>query len=251
MSPALLLTRPRTQAGRFARALAERMGAQAPEAVIAPLLEIVPRPLPDPEEAARAAGLIFTSENGVAGFAAQAARRDWPVWCVGTRTAAAARAAGFAPVRSAHRQGGNAEALLRLLCETRPETPLLHLRGAHARGDLAERLTAAGLPCTAQVVYDQQPCPLSPEARALLSRHGDVIVPLFSPRSARLLVASLPSATRAQLWPVAISAAAAEAWQAARADPVCLAARPDAKAMLGAVQRIAARLRLERAQRKD
>lgn len=250
----ILLTRPRAQAERFARALGGAMAAQGPKVAISPLLAIMPRPLSDAGAARRAAGLIFTSENGVAGFVAQVARRSWPVWCVGTRSAAAARAAGFATVRSAHRQGGDAEGLLQLLCAQRPQAPLLHLRGAHARGQLAERLTAAGLPCTAQVVYDQAAQPLTPEAHTLLAQPGDVILPLFSPRSARLLVAELAHPA-ARLWPVAISPAAADIWSSARSEQPALAARPDARAMLQAVQtlaqQLATRQRLETTRRKD
>ena len=76
-----------------------------------------------------AAGLLFTSANGVRAFAAASPRRDLPALAVGDATAAAARAAGFADVASA---GGNV-ADLALLVRRRLEPEagaLVHSRGA-------------------------------------------------------------------------------------------------------------------------
>jgi len=228
--PAVLVTRPQAQAERFAARLAERL----PEAraVLSPLLAIAPVALEAPMPDAR--GLIFTSENAVAAFAGQNDRRDLPVWCVGARTAAAALRAGFSRVRSAAAGGGDADALLEQLLRQRPSGPLLHLRGAHSRGDLADRLTAAGLPCSSVVVYDQPALSLTPPAVALLSGDSPVLLPLFSPRSARLFLDAAETVT-APLHPVAISPAVAGVWHAVRAEDVRIAARPDAEAMMDAL----------------
>jgi uroporphyrinogen-III synthase len=241
----LLLTRPQAQAERFALAARSRLGVL--NVVISPLIEIVPRSKVVVPKGV--AGLIFTSENGLAAFAALSARRGLPVWCVGGRTAAAARAAGFDRVRSAGPAGGDAEALLRLLLADAPRGPLLHLRGAHARGDLAARLTAAGLPCDEAVIYDQRALGLNAPARAALSGAGTVLLPLFSPRSVRLFLDDC-GVVGARLVPVAISSAAAAPWQAVRPEPVTVAARPDAAAMLDALAAAATRLRLEGEGRK-
>ncbi|MGY6411395.1 MAG: uroporphyrinogen-III synthase [Alkalilacustris sp.] len=240
-TPVLLLTRPRAQSERFAAGLAGCL-ATLPR-VISPLIEIVPQTLAvDPEPYAT---LIFTSENGVASFAAQSGLRDRPAWCVGPRTAEAAAKAGFA-VRSAEAEGGTAEALIGALRVARPATPLLHLRGAHAVTDLAGRLTAEGLACGETVVYAQQECRPSAEALAALAGTRPVLLPLFSPRSAALAAgavrAARGSATGAgavgRLHPVAISAAAAERWR--RSWPgesrVVVACSPDAKGMTEALE---------------
>lgn len=231
--PILLLTRPALQSARFAQQVSARVPGFG--LVIAPVIEIAPRMLgcrPDDY-----AGLIFTSENAVATFAAAWPGRGHPVWCVGARTAEAARTAGFARVSSAADGGGDAEALLRLLQTEQPEAPLLHLRGAHARGDLAPRLTAAGLPCDAWILYDQVARPLTPEARTALAGPVPVVLPLFSPRSATLC-ADGASDARAPLFPAAISPAAARAWQSLRPEPPVVADRPDSAAMLDAVSGI-------------
>jgi len=230
--PIVLITRPAAQAAEAAAALrAARPGLRV---VTAPLMEIVARPLAVAPEGY--AGLIFTSVNGVAAFAAASGLRDRPVWCVGDATAAAARETGFAAPVTAGPAGGDAESLLRLLLGARPDGPLLHLRGAHARGDLAPRLTAAGLPCDATVIYDQTEIPVGPEGRDVLTGRTPVVLPLYSPRSARLAArAILHVSATAPLHPVAISPAAAEAWAATRTEVPRICTRPDGAAMLQAV----------------
>lgn len=270
--PILLLTRPRAQSERFAAGLAGPLAALP--RVIAPLIEIVPQPLAlDPTPYAT---LIFTSENGVAAFVAASGLRERPAWCVGPRTAAAAADEGFA-VQAATAAGGTAEALIGCLRAARPATPLLHLRGAHAVTDLAGRLTAQGLDCDEAVIYAQEELPPSEGALAVLAGSAPVVLPLFSPRSARLAAAaagqarattarpgggpfdgaspqggrcrggSFGGAKRAPLHAVAISRAAAELWCAARPDEegsVTVAPRPDAEGMIealtGAVRRLSA-----------
>lgn len=228
-APTLLLTRPRAQSERFADAFSCRGGAQG--IVIAPLMEIVPQTL-DMNAVAEAKALIFTSENGVEGFVTQCARRDLTAYCVGPRTASAAAREGFNVVQA----GGDAEALFALLQSVQPPQPLLHLRGTHAAGNLATRLNDAGLRTLEAVVYDQRARPLDRAAQALLESPGAVVLPLFSPRSARLLLEALSSVTLlAQLHPLAISPAAAEVWSASRPETPLIAARPDAEAMLDAL----------------
>ncbi|PQO24371.1 uroporphyrinogen-III synthase [Rhodobacteraceae bacterium WD3A24] len=228
---AVLLTRPKAQAEDFADQLRAALGPR--EVVIAPVIEIVPRPataLP-----AGIGGLIFTSVNGVAGFAAMGGRRGLPAWCVGEATARAARAAGCDAIAA----GGDAEALLQLLVQSRPEGPLVHVRGAHAAGRLTERLVAAGIDARALVAYDQNSRALDSAAHALLAREAPVLLPLFSPRSARLVAAEVAQTPlRARLLVCALSQAVARAWRDMRpADAPEIAARPDAAAMIAAMRR--------------
>ncbi|WP_201156325.1 uroporphyrinogen-III synthase [Rhodobaculum claviforme] len=231
--PILLLTRPRAQSDRFAASLTGCL-ARLPR-VVTPLIDIVQQPLTlDPTPYAT---LIFTSENGVASFAAQSPLRARPAWCVGPRTEAAAREAGLAVT---HRpDGGTAEALITALRAAHPDTPLLHLRGAHAVTDLSGRLSAAGLACDEAVVYAQQEVAPTPEALALLAGARPVLLPLFSPRSARLAARMMPEPhAQAPVHVVAISEAAAARWRAARqtsADTVTVARQPDATGMIAAL----------------
>lgn len=221
-TPILLLTRPKGQSDSFAQACREA-GFKG-DIVISPILEIVGRPL-----AARPAPgttLIFTSANGVHHGAVQADLRGFHAFAVGDTTAQAAQAAGMICISA----GGDVEALLAAL--QGHDGPLLHLRGAHAAGDLVRRLRAKGRVADEAVVYDQRPCALSPPALARLGGTHPVIVPLFSPRSAQLMRTAALGAT-APLHPIAISTAAASAW--GQSDSITLAASPDAAAMLRAI----------------
>lgn len=208
----LLLTRPMPDSRRIAAMLADW------PVVIAPILRI--EPVAHDAAALQAApGLVFTSGHAVASAGPGQGRL---ALCVGSRTGDLARAAGF-DVREGD---GFAESLLPLIATA--GMPLIHPHGRH----LARRLPVPGV-----VVYDQLPQPLTPEALALLSRPDPVVLPLFSPRSARLLSQALAGAV-APLWVVAISDAALAAFEAPAARAV-VAARPDAPALVAAIGQIA------------
>ncbi|AMJ46055.1 uroporphyrinogen-III synthase [Cereibacter sphaeroides] len=229
--PAVLLTRPEAQGARFAAALAEALGpvrlVTSPLMVPAFLVPAIPL---------RPDALIFTSETGVEGYRRLAAPELSDVrraWCVGNRTARAAEAAGLA----AHSAEGDAERLIAAILAADEPGPLLHLRGAESRGEVAPRLAAAGLTAAEAVVYDQRPQPLSSEARALLTDGAPVIAPLFSPRTARLLAQELARiGGTGPPWVAAMSPAVAEAAAALPVARLSVAARPDAEALLQAVK---------------
>ena len=184
----ILLTRAAAASERFAVALRESFGAGA-RVVISPLMcpvYLTPTLPPGPFDA-----VILTSETG-----AEAARRisaegaDLPrqAFCVGDRTARVAAAAGFHP-QSAQ---GDADALVRVIVTAMRRGRLLHLRGHDSRGDVVQRLRTAGLEAQEAVVYDQMPCDLTFEAKAMLAAPEPVVLPLFSPRSADLVAQSGP-----------------------------------------------------------
>lgn len=183
----MILTRPRAQSEAFAAALAETLPGRFAPVVVAPLVEIVLHPVPVDLDGV--AALLFSSANGVAAFVAACADRARPALCVGEMTAAAARAAGF----TARSADGDVIALAALAAASwRPgDGGLLHVRGRHAAGDLVGALASNGVPARAVELYEQVAQPLSPAARALLAGAGEgaagVVVPLFSPRTARIL----------------------------------------------------------------
>jgi len=221
--PAILLTRPADGAARFADALRARLGDV--DIVTAPVLRIegtgaLPDLSDDPV-------VIFTSVNGVAhggvaGFGRQAL-------CVGDATAQAAMDAGF-DTKSA---GGDARDLLAMIAADPPRKPLLHLRGAHATGDQASDLRALGLRARDLVVYDQVAQPLTAQALDLLDGEDGVIVPLFSPRSARAFARQHRG--RAPLDVIAISRAAADAAADLPRRSLTVATEPQARAMIDAI----------------
>jgi len=199
----ILLTRPVEASARFLGEL--RDAGVTLGAVISPVLRIVPRRVEVATQGYR--GLIFTSVHGVAAMDGHPGVAGMRAFAVGARTAAAARGLGMVC-----RDGpGSAAALsARLLANPLPG-PLLHVRGAHTRGDIAASLTAAGIQTDELVVYDQQVETLSDEARALLASPGALFLPVFSPRSAAALAAQVADAVAA-LRVVAISPAAGQAW---------------------------------------
>ncbi len=228
MHACLLLTRPLGQSRCFAEKM-RKAGWRGPM-MIAPLMQIDLIP-PDPAVLDEADILIVTSQHGVAALNRATTARHWPIWCVGARTAATARAAGFPQVYQA---GGDAQALRAALLATAPDGRILHLSGRHVAMDLAAELDSAGVSVTALVVYDQSPLPLSDAAHDLLAGEArDVVLPLFSPRSARLMSAALDGIGRvtARVHLLALSDAVAEACHGVGATSLRVAMRPDAEAM--------------------
>lgn len=218
--PTILLTRPAPASRKFAQRLRDA-GVTAP-IVTSPLMRINPVAVSLPEGLR---GVLFTSMNGVAAVEG----RSLPAWCVGDATAAAAARAGWQAISA----GGDAEALYKRVLADAPHGPLLHLRGEHARGDLAQRLSTAGIETSETVVYRQTTEPLGPEARRLLSGNSPVLVPLFSPRSAETFLAE--GSFRAPLVGIAISTAVADILAKAGVARIDVAAEPTADAMIGAI----------------
>jgi uroporphyrinogen-III synthase len=100
--------------------------------------------------------------------------------------------------------------------------------------DIVAELAASGLMATEVVSYDQPALSLSDEASAALSEAGLLMLPLFSPRAAKLASAVFAPA-HATLAVVAISAAVAKAAAALAPAQIVVAERPDADAMLEAL----------------
>ena len=230
--PLVLLTRPRAASERFAKALRAEVGPV--QVAILPLMEIAP--LVAGLDLDGVAALIFTSAAGVEVFARLTRNRDLPAWCVGDRTAEAARDIGL----KATSAGGDAAALVALMAEARPDGRLLHLHGAHTRGDVAERLAAANLRAEARAIYDQVSVPAGGAFAAALDHDGPVIVPLFSPRSAKLF-AEVPRSDAHGVHPVALSTAVRAALPQALAARTVTADSPDAPAMIRAMAGVISR----------
>lgn len=231
----VLVTRPRDDGEAFAAALLARLGARV-RPVLAPL--IAPRYLSPPLPAGDFAAVVFTSAQAVEGARRLAVTLPRPAWCVGRKTAAAATAAGF----KATSADGAAEDLLKLILSKPPDGRLLYLRGSDTRGNLLERLIASGVHTDCAIVYTQEPQPLTQEALGLLRTPRPVLVPLFSPRTAGLFRAALPPDRHASLHIAAISISVADALADLPRAALAIALRPDARAMLDAVESLLAGL---------
>ena len=229
--PILLLTRPEPAASRFARLVRAKLGDRL-AIVISPLMAPVFLPAALPKDDWQ--GTIFTSETGVEGLRRLTARRG-PALCVGPRTAEAATAAGW----QGEVLGGDAARLVAALSVAPRQGAWLHARARDAAADLVSPLRAAGMQVAEAIVYAQEPCSLSEQARSVLDGRIPVIVPLFSPRSARLFVAEAQEAL-VPVNVVAISKAAADAAEPLSPARVEIAPTPDAPGMLAGLLRLLA-----------
>lgn len=236
MQPTIVLTRPKAQSAAFADALVAARGVALP-ILIAPLMRIDPVTPPDfgkPDH------IIFTSVNGVD----QAKELGVPIsttaWCVGDQTAQAAACYGF----EVHNAKGNSDDLVTLMTAAKPRGQIVHFHGAHVAGRIAERLTDAGLTCEGRVVYaqvDENP----PDAlRAAFDQTAHLIVPVFSPRSAKLLAQTLPHHAPISL--IAISAGVAEVCKMIPSVEVVTSEFPDKKSMIAATLDVFAALCLRK-----
>lgn len=232
--PTLLLTRPEPASRRFAGQARAALGADLP-VVIAPLMatRFLEPELPAAVSDGAPVRLVLTSETGVAAFCRLSARRDMPVWCVGPRSAEAARQAGFADVLDG---GGDAAILARqIAAEGADGPPLIHVRGRDVAGSLAQILGAAGIRLAEIIAYAQDAQPLDDAARSLLAGPAPVLLPLFSPRSARLLSEATGGGPTAPLLVAAISPAVADAASVLRPAALAVATSPDAEGILDAL----------------
>jgi uroporphyrinogen-III synthase len=163
---------------------AERLVALGFQPIIEPVFEIEPTEgvtLPAFD------ALAFTSANGVRAFATLSPRRDVPVFCVGARTAEAARAAGFGDATSAD---GDVSALARLIPGALPQgARLLHSGNEESRGDLTGRLIARGIAAAFVATFRAAPAKSPGPALAahLTGKPSFDAVLIHSPRAATIL----------------------------------------------------------------
>ena len=226
MTIAVLITRPERSGLALADQLRTRWGCGV-EMVLSPIMRI--EDTGATPELQQAKTLIFTSQHGVAAFVRQSDRRDLPCYAVGPATAEIARSEGFNVIATA----GDAESLLAEVMAARPPSPCLHIRGDHAAGEVAQRLTAAGVLTTEAVLYRQTAQPLSNQAQECLRRETPVILPLYSPRSAELLFSELRAT--APLYVAALSTNVAAQVPKGSVNSLSVAKRPEAEAMLEAM----------------
>lgn len=182
----LLILRPEPGASETA----ERARALGLETVVAPLfaIEAVAGP---PVEEGRFDAVLLTSANGARH--APAGLTDLPCFAVGERTAAAARAAGFAKVRTGPCDGMAAAAMMAAEGVNRA----LHLCG---RDHLP--VAAAGVAIERRIVYSAEPIsfePIEGPAVAMIhsARAGGLFARLAGNRGAIVLAAISPAAAEA------------------------------------------------------
>ena len=224
--PSLLITRPIASAACFVAGLAKDIQRDA-TIVVSPLLEIVSTGVQIDLTGFR--GVIFTSSNAVA-LAPKGIQR--PAFCVGQKTAKRAEAAGWSVIAEER----TADQLVTRLAELAPTGPLLHLAGAHRRGDIADRLSALGTPTEVIVLYSQNKLDLTTQAIELLNGEDPVVVPLFSPRSAAQFIEQAPDLHNVTI--IAMSEAVAKYCLNRGAARVLIASTPTGQEMRLNVEKV-------------
>lgn len=174
--------------------------------------------------------LVFTSANGVAGFARACPVRDLPAICVGARTAEQAQAAGIARVACA---GPDVEALIAHL-KAAPYRRLLYARGRDISVDLTSALPQE-FDLFQQIVYRAEPG--GPPESNVLDAFADgriIAISVWSRRNAEVLAGHLenfPEIAPPRLNLVAISENAAQPLGKSGFRRIFIAETPDAPGM--------------------
>jgi uroporphyrinogen-III synthase len=229
----ILVTRPQREAERTAG----RLAALGHAALYAPMLEIVASGAGLPERPADA--VLATSAQAIALLSEALARalHGLPLFVVGERTAALARAAGFADVRPPAADAGR-------LAETiaaayRRPASFLYLAGHDRKGDLETALANSGHRIEVIIVYEARAASALPQGACAALRGGEVDAILhYSRRSAaifrRLIEAAGLANAATRALHVCISADAAAPLQD-WASRLAVAREPNEAALLAAL----------------
>lgn len=225
----VILTRPLKQA----RAFATELEAAAPgrfDIMTAPLLEICP--VSASVDPAVAQAVLFTSVNGVEQAIAQFSDLPGKALCVGDKCARAAQSLGFSALSAA---GAVSDLIALAAREYRTEAPpMLHLRGRHSTGDLAQTLTLRGLPTEQAVIYDQHALPFPEDMRAKCAGRA-VILPIFSPRTAVILAQQTAGWDLSLATAICLSPGVARKLENWNPDQIVTVQNPTAQEMLNAI----------------
>ena len=229
----MLVTRPLPDALETAA----RLEALDIRPVIFPLLRHVTLPTSLPSPAGFAA-LALTSTAALRALEERRVLeryRDLPVFAVGNRTAAEARARGFGRAESA---GGTFADLVALLAGAGLDGPVFYPAARHQSGDLAHALAPHGIMVVTSRVYEMATVDrFSGEVAAALGDGSIDAVLFYSRRTAGAFVACagaahLSRAVRARLGALCIAESVAEPLVAAQFVRIGLADHPDEEAMM-------------------
>ena len=225
----MLVTRPEPDASETAA----RLGALGIEGMPCPLLahQTLPASLP---EATGFAAIAVTSTNALRALRERGMLERYlnlPLYAVGGRTAAAAKALGFKTVT--HAEGGFAA-----LAHTPLKGPIVYPAARELAGDLAKSLAPFGRMVITAEVYAMNPVealPLTAAGGFAANSIGAVL--LYSKRTAetfvRLADAHVDRLERRQLGMLCLSEAVAEPLFNAHFVRVSLAEAPSEQAMMG------------------
>lgn len=225
-----------TRAQPGAAETAERLIELGLTPVLSPMLTLEAF-TPEPDISLNgAAGLVFTSANGVRFFEQRSDRRDLTAWCVGPATEAAAIRAGFSKVRTAN---GDADTLFHFISEygSSKDGHLVHVANAAAAGRLSERLRTVGFKIEFAPLYKTVPSStLSDDALACINSGNVRAILIHSAKGAAATAAAFVNIESADTALVAVSDAAAKPLTHINWKRLQIASAPNEEALLTALQ---------------
>lgn len=130
--------------------------------------------------------LIFTSINGLRA-SKKYNLRNKKCFVVGENTRKIAASSGYEVLGSSSDQ----ENLLKLIKLKKPTESMVHIRGKHTAGNLCGSLKNSGFSCFEITGYNQKPLKIKKQVFQKVMSGRPVILPIFSPRSAKLLLKEL------------------------------------------------------------
>jgi uroporphyrinogen-III synthase len=172
----IIITRPEEDAGP----LAEKLKHMGHEAIVIPVLDIVPRMgIQIPNRHYQAACL--TSANGVRCLRDVSTILELPIIAVGPQSQKAALQKGFTHVAM---RGGDVNGLVAYVTQNlnNHSGPLLYISGSLTSGDLEGQLRRAGFDVDRIITYDALSASLDDKKHLIAAADG---VMLYSPRSAQ------------------------------------------------------------------
>ena len=220
--PEIIITRPKKEAHVFNDHILSRLPGV--KIIISPLITIKFTNLN--VDLTSFDGIIFTSSNGIEAIENLSVPQNMPCFAVGPKTAKRASGLGFL---TSHGQG-NADDLISLILSRSSVGRLLHISGEHTRGNISTQLTQAGHSCERIVAYKQEPLSLTNEALDAFEGGKPLILPLFSPRTAQLLITQSVPFEHSHM--IALSNAVAKPFRGCNLSSLTVAKAPNSESML-------------------
>ncbi|MEO0465728.1 MAG: uroporphyrinogen-III synthase [Pseudomonadota bacterium] len=230
----VIITRAEPGAGETAQRVRE-MGLRP---VLSPMLALDAMALDDGLNMETAAGLVFTSANGVRFHAARFGAADITAWCVGPATELAAKRAGFSCVRTAHGDSDTLRAFIADHADPK-DGPLFHVANVDAAGQLAEGLRHSGFDVVFAPLYRTVPAAkFSAKARAVLSDVDSGVLLVHSAKGAAAADAALSDQNTSAISLVVVSENAARPLTRRDWAAISIAESPNEDALLTALAEI-------------
>lgn len=237
-APLIAITRPDPDG----QSSAARYAALGFDTLVTPLLDFTPLS-PGLPQGEGLAAIALTSANAIRALVENNALAPYlhlPAFCVGDRTANAARDAGISTI---HIADGGLDDLIDLIAKSDLEGPLFYPGATHLSGDLAAALAPHNVLVIKAAIYDMQAATKLPEElHKALTSNTLAAVAFYSRRTAQLFAALaapiLEAPARHSFTALCLSENVAQPLLDAHFTRIALADYPSEEAMLSTARDI-------------